>query len=359
MTLKGNWEKIVAVTGGAGFIGSNLLLYLVPKYPQYLFVNIDCLTYAANLSSLSQVENADNSQFEKISVADFEKLSACFEKYNFDAVIHLAAESHVDRSIIGPSDFVTTNLNGTFHLLELVRSRFESGTPVRFVHVSTDEVYGSLGDDDPVFSEGAPYRPNSPYSATKAGGDHLVGAYIRTYGIDAIITHSSNNFGPRQFPEKLIPLVINNILNRQEIPVYGDGQNIRSWLYVEDHCRALDTVLRGGQKGATYLIDAGNEMRNLDLVRLLCRKVDEKVGIAGSERLITFVEDRAGHDYRYGLDSSRIRTELGWRPQYEFEKALDETIQWYLEHQDWLNACISGEYMKYYKMNYKRKLSQS
>ncbi len=349
----------MAVTGGAGFIGSNLLLYLVPKYPQYLFVNIDCLTYAANLSNLTEIEDADNYRFEKISIADFEKLSDCFDKYNFDAVMHLAAESHVDRSIFGPSDFVATNVNGTFNLLELVRNRQESGRSVRFVHVSTDEVYGSIGDNDPFFSEMSPYRPNSPYSATKAGGDHLVGAYIKTYGIDAIITHSSNNFGPRQFPEKLIPLVINNILNRQEIPVYGNGQNIRSWLYVEDHCRALDVVMHEGEKGATYLIDAGYETRNLDLVRALCRKVDEKVGISGSERLITFVEDRAGHDYRYALDSSRIRTELCWEPQYEYEDALDETIQWYLEHQDWLNACISGEYMKYYEMNYKRKLPQS
>ena len=356
--MRQDWDKIVAVTGGAGFIGSNLLLYLVSKYTDYLFVNIDCLTYAANLSNLTEIEDAENYRFEKMSIADFEKLSACFDKYNFDAVIHLAAESHVDRSIFGPSDFVATNLNGTFNLLELIRNRQESGKSMRLVHISTDEVYGSLGDDDPVFSEGSPYRPNSPYSATKAGGDHLVGAYIKTYGIDAVITHSSNNFGPHQFPEKLIPLVINNILNRQEIPVYGDGQNIRSWLYVEDHCRALDMILHEGKKGATYLIDAGNEIRNLDLVRALCRKVDEKVGISGSEKLIVFVEDRAGHDYRYAMDVSRIHEELGWQPQNNFEEALDRTINWYLEHQDWLNACISGKYMKYYEMNYKRKLSQ-
>lgn len=357
--LKDKWTKVIAVTGGAGFIGSNVLLHLVPKYPDYLFVNIDCLTYAANLSSLTGIEDAPNYRFKRLSIGDYLDLESCFEEFPFDVILHLAAESHVDRSIYGPSDFVKTNINGTFNLLELARHRHEAGRAIRFIHVSTDEVYGSLGDDGSFFSESSPYRPSSPYSATKAGSDHLVHSYIKTYGLDAIITHSCNNYGPWQFPEKLIPLVINNILNRRDIPVYGDGQNIRSWLYVFDHCRALDMILHNGQKGATYLIGGGNEIRNLGLIQRLCRMVDEKLGISGSDRLITFIEDRLGHDYRYALDSSRIRSELGWKPAYEFEQALEFTIQWYLEHQDWLNSCISGEYMKYYDANYKRKLTES
>lgn len=351
------WARTIIVTGGAGFIGSNLLLYLVPRYPDYFFVNIDSLTYAANLSSLDGIESSLNYRFEKISIADYNNLKELLEPIPFDAVIHLAAESHVDRSIYGPSEFVITNLNGTFNLLELARRRHEAGDAIRFVHVSTDEVYGSLGNDNSVFSEDSPYRPNSPYSASKAGSDHLVHAYIKTYGLDAVITHSCNNFGPRQHPEKLIPLTINNILNRREIPVYGDGQNIRSWLYVLDHCRALDMVLHTGRKGATYLIGGNNELRNLDLIKRLCQMVDNRLGITGSEKLITFVEDRLGHDYRYALDSSRLRTELGWKPEFEFEQALELTIQWYLEHQDWLESCSGGDIFNNSKANQKRRYS--
>ncbi len=345
------FTRRVVITGGAGFIGSNLLLQLVPKYPEYLFVNIDCLTYAGNLSNLAAIEQAPNYRFEKIDICRFDDLQNCFEKYGIDSVIHLAAESHVDRSIVGPAAFINTNILGTFNLLELARRRFLEKGKFRFHHVSTDEVFGSLGPTG-FFTEKNPYRPNSPYSASKASADHLVRAYHKTYGLDVVTTNCSNNYGPYQFPEKLIPLMIRNAMSGKKLPVYGDGRQIRDWLYVGDHCQALDLVFHKGVSGETYNIGGHNEIENIELVRKLCRLLDELLGGEPREALITSVTDRPGHDRRYAIDASHIRAELGWEPEHTFETGLRETVKWYLDNTLWLEDCVSGEYKKYYNEMY-------
>jgi dTDP-glucose 4,6-dehydratase len=345
------FERRVIITGGAGFIGSNMLLHMVPKYPKYLFINIDCLTYAGNLSNLVSVENAPNYRFEKINICDYKILNECFEKYRPDGLIHLAAESHVDRSIIGPAEFVKTNVIGTFNLLELARKMMAETGYFRFHHVSTDEVFGSLGKTD-YFTESTAYNPSSPYSASKASSDHLVQAYHKTYGLDTVTTNCSNNYGPFQFPEKLIPLVIRNARSGLPIPVYGDGKNIRDWLYVEDHCRALDLVFHNGKAGQTYNIGGHNEIENIKLVKMICRIIDEIMGGGPRERLIKFVKDRPGHDRRYAIDSSYIEKEPGWKPIYKFEDGIRKTVEWYFENDRWLDSCISGKYLKYYDEMY-------
>ena len=352
----GKYKKRIIVTGGAGFIGSNLLLLMAPRYPEYLFVNVDKLTYAGNLANLKDIENAQNYRFEKCDIRDFNALSEIFEKYDIDSVMHLAAESHVDRSIIGPADFIQTNIIGTFNLLELARARFKKGASA-FLHVSTDEVYGSLGEGG-YFTEFSAYRPNSPYSASKASADHLVRAYRNTYGLHTVITNCSNNFGPYQFPEKLIPLMILNARDGKKLPVYGDGKHVRDWLYVEDHCEALNLVFHKGESGQTYNIGAHNEMENIELVQLLCRILDETLGGGPHEDLIEFVPDRPGHDRHYAIDSTRIIKELGWRPKVSFEEGLKKTVHWYLDNKTWMDNCISGEYVKYYEQNYAHRRSQ-
>ncbi len=350
------YKKHLAITGGAGFIGSNLLHFLVNKYPDYLFVNIDCLTYAGNLSSLAEIENKVNYRFEKIDITDFDKLKTCFEKYNFDGLIHLAAESHVDRSITGPAEFVNTNILGTFNLLELARNLMANKKSFRFHHVSTDEVFGSLGESG-YFTETTPYKPNSPYSASKAGSDFLVRAYNKTYNLDVVTTNCSNNYGPYQFPEKLIPLMIRNARAGIPLPVYGDGKNIRDWLYVEDHCRAIDLVFHKGKSGETYNIGGHNEIENIKLVKMICRIIDEITDNKGEpkEKLITFVKDRPGHDRRYAIDASYIESQLGWRPKHSFEKGIRKTVQWYIDNEAWLENCISGRYLKYYDDMYSKR----
>jgi len=350
--MKANeFKKRLAVTGGAGFIGSNLLLYLVPRYPDYFFINIDVLTYAGNLANLKSIEKSPNYRFEKIDICDADSLKKCFDRYDFDGLIHLAAESHVDRSITGPARFINSNIMGTFNLLELAREIHEKGRAFRFHHVSTDEVYGSLNNEG-YFVEDSPFRPNSPYSASKAAGDHLVRAYFKTYGLDAVTTNCSNNYGPFQFPEKLIPLMIRNARAGEALPVYGDGGNIRDWLYVTDHCRALDLVFHRGQSGETYNIGGHNEIANIELVRKICGLLDEFLGGGPREDLITFVKDRPGHDRRYAIDASKIDRELDWRPRNSFEEGLRRTVKWYLDNEQWLNNCINGSYLKYYEEMY-------
>ena len=346
-----NYKKRILVSGGAGFIGSNLLLALTGKYPQYLFVNVDCLSYAANLSNLKSIENADNYCFEKIDIRDFDSLQKCFDNYDINAVIHLAAETHVDRSIIAPADFIRTNILGTFNLLELSRGQAQKHDDFRFHHVSTDEVYGSIDEPD-SFTEFNKYNPASPYSASKAAADHLVRAWHKTYGLNIVITNSSNNYGPCQFPEKVIPLMINNILQGRELPVYGEGRQMRDWLYVEDHVRALDLVFHNGGNGRTYNISSESAIENIALVQLICSLMDKLAGTKNSAGLIRFVTDRPGHDFRYALDSSRIRRELDWKAEYNLEEGLRKTIQWYLDNRDWLENCLNGEYRKYYQQNY-------
>lgn len=344
-------ERRIIVTGGAGFIGSNLLLHLVPRYPQYLFVNVDCLTYAGNLANLRSIEQAPNYRFERVNISDRHSLSRCIDEHDISGVIHLAAESHVDRSIAGPADFIQTNVIGTFNLLELARARHEKGLSFRFHHVSTDEVFGSLGPTG-YFTESSPYRPNSPYSASKAASDHLVRSYHHTYGLDTVTTNCSNNYGPFQFPEKLIPLMINNARNGIPLPVYGDGKNVRDWLFVQDHCQALDLVFHEGKPGETYCIGGRNEIRNVDIVRLICRIMDELLGGGPREELITFVKDRPGHDWRYAIDTAFVETELGWKPQHTFKDGIRMTIEWYLDNEDWLQSCTSGAYRDYYEKMY-------
>jgi len=351
MTSTEIYKKRLAVTGGAGFIGTNLLLYLVPKHIDYLFVNIDCLTYAGNLMNLESIEDRPNYVFKKIDLREFDRLKAVFDEYDLNGVIHLAAESHVDRSIYGPADFVNTNIIGTFHLLELAR---RGSRDFRFLHVSTDEVYGSLGPKG-YFTEDTPYRPSSPYSASKAAADHLVRSYFKTYDLNVVTTNCSNNFGPFQFPEKLIPLTINNVLESKAVPVYGDGRQVRDWLYVGDHCRALELVFDRGQAGATYNIGCNNELPNIELVRMVCRLMDKRLGGGPRENLIEFVGDRPGHDRRYAIDAAFLRKTLGWRPQSTFEESLAATVGWYLENTGWLKSCLTGEYRDYYERNYLRR----
>lgn len=353
----------VLVTGGAGFIGSNFLLRMVPRHPQIQYINLDRLSYAGNLMNLQSIEDADNYQFVKGDVADQSLVEELFDDYPISTVVHFAAESHVDRSITAPLEFVRSNTVGTVTLLEVARGAWKDadvpGGP-RFLHVSTDEVYGSLGPDDPPFSESTPYDPRSPYSASKAGADHFARAYHHTYDLPVVITNCSNNYGPYQFPEKLIPLTILNALNEEPVPVYGSGENVRDWLYVEDHCAALDRILHIGRTGRTYAIGGDAEMRNIDLVKKLLDVVDEKLDRpeGSSRELITFVEDRPGHDFRYAMDFSRLEDELGWTPSHTLEDGLRTTVDWYLDHPEWLEAVQDDSYRDYYERQYGKQLDE-
>jgi dTDP-glucose 4,6-dehydratase len=349
-----NQARSIVVTGGAGFIGSNFVHHWCENYPEDRVIVLDALTYAGNLNNLATLKDRKNFRFLQGDICDRALVDELFAGENIDTVAHFAAESHVDRSILGPGAFVQTNVVGTFTLLESFRQHWLSNHQpdnYRFLHVSTDEVYGSLGVDDPAFTETTPYAPNSPYSASKAGSDHLARAYFHTYGMPTIITNCSNNYGSYHFPEKLIPLMCINILLGKPLPVYGDGQNVRDWLYVRDHCQALDTVIHKGKAGETYNIGGNNEVKNIDLVRMLCELMDElapDLPVKPAQNLITFVKDRPGHDRRYAIDASKIRTELGWQPQETVEGGLRKTIQWYLDHRDWWQPLLSKEYQEYY-----------
>ena len=373
----------ILVTGGAGFIGSHVVRLLVDKYPHYHIINLDKLTYAGNLANLKDIQDRPNYTFVKADICDYPHISSLLRKHQIDHIIHLAAESHVDRSIRDPFTFAQTNIIGTLTLLQAARQYWESRPEKyrnkRFYHISTDEVYGTLQITHPqgiqppfattasssqhhlaygttFFREDTPYTPHSPYSASKASSDHLVRAYHDTYGMPVIITNCSNNYGPYQFPEKLIPLFINNIRHSKPLPVYGQGQNIRDWLYVEDHARAIDLILHRGQTAQTYNIGGFNEWKNIDLIRLLIRTVDQLLGNpqGHSLKLITYVPDRAGHDLRYAIDSSKLQKELGWEPSLQFEEGIHRTVQWYLDNQEWLDNVTSGDYLKYYEEMYRQ-----
>lgn len=344
----------IFITGGAGFIGSHVVREFVKKYPAYTIVNIDALTYAGNLENLRDIENEPNYIFEKADISDEQTINALFEKYNPNGVIHLAAESHVDRSITAPLEFVKTNVVGTVVLLNAARKCWNGNFEgKRFHHVSTDEVYGTLGETG-FFYENTPYDPHSPYSASKASSDHFVRAYHDTYGLPVVITNCSNNYGPNHFPEKLIPLCIHNIIHNKPLPIYGDGKYTRDWLFVIDHARAIDLVFHQGKNGESYNIGGFNEWKNIDLVKELCRQMDEKLGRepGTSEKLITFVKDRPGHDLRYAIDASKINQELGWKPSVTFEQGLSITIDWYLSNEEWLRNVTSGDYQQYYQKQY-------
>lgn len=347
-------SKNILITGGAGFIGSHVVKLFVEKYPDYQIINLDALTYAGNLENLKEVENSPNYTFVKVDIQDAENLDEVFKTHQITDVIHLAAESHVDRSISDPLAFVKTNVFGTVNLLNAAKKAWaEKLDEHLFYHVSTDEVYGSLHDGG-FFLETTAYDPQSPYSASKAASDHFVRAYANTYKMRTVISNCSNNYGPNHFPEKLIPLCINNIKNMKPLPVYGKGENVRDWLFVKDHARAIDTVFHKGNAGETYNIGGFNEWKNIDIVRLLCQKMDEKLGRPSgtSEKLITFVKDRAGHDLRYAIDATKIQKELGWEPSLQFEEGIEITIDWYLANQDWLDHVTSGAYQDYYASHY-------
>ncbi len=347
-------EKSILVTGGAGFIGSHVVRMFVNKYPGYRIVNADKLTYAGNLENLADIEKKNNYLFEKTDIVNKQVVLDLFKKHRFDGIIHLAAESHVDRSITAPDEFVYTNIVGTVNLLNAALSLWKDNIEGKlFYHISTDEVYGSLGKDG-MFTEETAYDPKSPYSASKASSDHMVRAYGHTFGLPVIISNCSNNYGPNQFPEKLIPLAINNIKNDRPIPVYGKGENIRDWLYVEDHASAIDLIFHKGKTGETYNIGGNNEWKNIDLIKLLCKIMDRKLGRSAgtSEKLITYVKDRPGHDQRYAIDSSKLQSELGWTPIPEFAAGLEKTVDWYLSNSKWLERIISGDYEKYYDKMY-------
>jgi dTDP-glucose 4,6-dehydratase len=347
-------KRILLITGGAGFIGSHVVRRFVRRYPEYRIVNADKLTYAGNLGNLTDIEKEPNYLFRRVDIVDKQAVNALFNEFRFDGVIHLAAESHVDRSITSPDEFILTNILGTVNLLAAFRDVNPANDAKKlFYHISTDEVYGSL-EHGGFFTEQTAYDPRSPYSASKASSDHMVRAFGNTYGLPFVISNCSNNYGPNQFPEKLIPLTINNIKTGKPIPVYGRGENIRDWLYVEDHASAIDLIFHKGQVGQTYNVGGDNEWKNIDLVRLMCRVTDEKLGRdkGSSEKLITFVTDRAGHDLRYAIDSSKLMKELGWKPSVTFEQGLGMTVDWYLSNEKWLETIISGAYSKYYEEMY-------
>ena len=349
--------KKILITGGAGFIGSHVVRLFVKKYPFYTIYNLDSLTYAGNLENLKDIENEPNYKFIKGDIKDADFIFALFENHQFDGVIHLAAESHVDRSIANPSEFVTTNVIGTVNLLNAAKWHWKECFEEKlFYHISTDEVYGSLGDEG-FFTENTSYDPRSPYSASKASSDHFVRAYHHTYKLPVVISNCSNNYGPNQFPEKLIPLCINNIINNKPLPVYGKGENIRDWLYVVDHARAIDVIYHNGKIGETYNIGGHNEWTNIDLIKVLCAILDNMLGrdFGTSEKLITFVTDRAGHDLRYAIDATKIKEELGWLPSLQFEEGLDKTVEWYLNNKEWLKNVTSGDYQKYYENQYQQR----
>jgi dTDP-glucose 4,6-dehydratase len=347
-------QKNILITGGAGFIGSHVVRLFVNKYPEYKIINLDKLTYAGNLENLKDVEGRGNYKFIKADICDEQLLSNIIKGNSINGIIHLAAESHVDRSISDPMEFIKTNIIGTVTLLNVARKHWgDTLTDKLFYHISTDEVFGSLGNDG-FFTESTAYDPRSPYSASKASSDHLVQAYHHTYKLPVIISNCSNNYGPNQFPEKLIPLSINNIKNSRPIPIYGKGENIRDWLHVEDHARAIDVIFHQGKVGSTYNVGGKNEWKNIDLIRLMCSIMDKKLGrpAGDSANLITYVKDRAGHDMRYAIDASKVEKELGWSPSYTFEKGLEQTIDWYLSNQSWMDHVLSGEYEKYYNTQY-------
>jgi dTDP-glucose 4,6-dehydratase len=352
--------KKILITGGAGFIGSHVVRRFVNQYPDYHIVNLDALTYAGNLENLRDIDQAPNYTFAKGDITDVAFLDSLFAEHDFYGVIHLAAESHVDRSISDPLAFVVTNVLGTVNLLNAARKAWKDDLHNRgatnrlFYHVSTDEVYGELHDPNEFFLETTRYDPRSPYSASKASSDHFVRAYHSTYKMPVVISNCSNNYGPNHFPEKLIPLMIHNIMQNKPLPVYGKGENVRDWLYVEDHARAIDVIFHKGKQGETYNIGGHNEWKNLDLVLLLCKIMDEKLGRpeGTSRQLITYVTDRAGHDLRYAIDATRLKTELGWEPSLQFEEGLDKTVDWYLRNQQWLTNVTSGNYQKYYEEMY-------
>ncbi|MCO6146898.1 dTDP-glucose 4,6-dehydratase [Flavobacterium sp. NRK1] len=346
--------KKILITGGAGFIGSHVVRRFVKNYPDKHIYNLDALTYAGNLENIKDIENEPNYTFIKADITDAEHINSLFEEHRFEGVLHLAAESHVDRSIKDPLAFVKTNVMGTMNLLNAFISLWKDNfTDRRFYHISTDEVYGTLGAEG-LFTETTPYNPNSPYSASKAASDHFVRAYGETYGLPYVLTNCSNNYGPYHFPEKLIPLFINNIINNKPLPVYGDGKYTRDWLFVEDHAVAIDLVFHKGKNHETYNIGGFNEWQNIDLVKLLCSIMDKKLGreAGTSEKLITYVKDRPGHDLRYAIDAAKINKELGWKPSVTFEQGLERTIDWFLSNQEWLNSVTTGEYQKYYNNQY-------
>jgi dTDP-glucose 4,6-dehydratase len=347
-------KKNILITGGAGFIGSHLVRLLVNKYPNYHFVNMDVLTYAGNLENLKEIEDKENYTFVKCDICDLKEVTAVFQEYQIDSVIHLAAESHVDRSIEDPFSFAQTNVMGTLSLLQAAKSYWNTNFENKlFYHVSTDEVYGSLGEEG-YFTESTNYDPHSPYSASKASSDHFVRAFADTYGLPTVISNCSNNYGSYQFPEKLIPLFINNIVHDKPLPVYGKGENVRDWLFVNDHARAIDVIFHKGKIQETYNIGGFNEWKNIDLIKVMIKTVDRLLGReeGASDKLITYVTDRAGHDLRYAIDSTKLKHELGWEPSLQFEEGIEKTVKWYLDNKKWVEGVTSGDYQEYYKKTY-------
>ena len=352
-----DFKRNILVTGGAGFIGSHLVRLMVRKYPEYRIVNLDVLTYAGNLENLKDIEGEPNYVFVKGDICDQEKVTGLFKQYDIDGVIHLAAESHVDRSIEDPFVFARTNVMGTLTLLHVARTFWTGSKEYRFYHVSTDEVYGALEMDGTFFTEETRYDPHSPYSASKASSDHFVRAFHDTYGLPTVISNCSNNYGPYQFPEKLIPLFINNIRHGKPLPVYGEGENVRDWLFVEDHARAIDLIFHQGRLGQTYNIGGFNEWKNIDLIKVMIEAADRLLGNPSGHSLglITYVKDRAGHDLRYAIDSTKLHEELGWEPSLQFEEGIEKTIRWYLDNQEWMDRVTGGEYSEYYDKMYKNR----